>query len=102
MNTQIKKSNVISINNFTTFLQNNDVTNSYLFSFEFIINIIFSLTNNHLSHHQFVKKIVKYFVVLALKKKKKHMLLKISDKKKSFCQITSDKFTSLGKIIICL
>ena len=53
MNTQIKKSNVISINNFTTFLQNNDVANSYLFSFEFIINIIFSLTNNHLSHHQF-------------------------------------------------
>ena len=59
MNTQIKKSNVISINNFTTFLQNNDVANSYLFSFEFIINIIFSLINNHLSHHQFVKKIVK-------------------------------------------
>ena len=59
MNTQIKKSNVISINYFTTFLQNNDVANSYFFSFEFTTKITFLLTNNHLLHHQFVKKIVK-------------------------------------------
>ena len=47
---QIFMSNLTVINYFTTFLQTIDMTNSYWFSFQLIVNIIFSLTNNHLSH----------------------------------------------------
>ena len=38
---------------------------SYGFSSWFATNIIFLLTNNHLSHQQFVKKFIKLFVTLA-------------------------------------
>lgn len=59
MNIRMKKSNVINTLFYDFFLQNDDVANSYWFSYKFTINITFLLTNNHLSHYQFVKKIVK-------------------------------------------
>ena len=40
----------------------------YWFSFKSIINIIFSFTNNHSPHKQFVKFFVKKFISLTLLK----------------------------------
>ena len=64
--TYYEKSNVTVTNCFIYFYKHLMYPTSYWFSSKLTINIIFSFTNNHSPHQQFVKFFEKKFEFLAL------------------------------------